>query len=55
LLLIVVLLWIWPKASDTSAGIAVAISLVPPIAYAMLYLVAKDLVNFTNKLNTFFN
>jgi uncharacterized membrane protein len=47
------LLWIWPKASDTSTGIAVAISLVPPIAYAMLYLVARDMVNFTNQMNTF--
>lgn len=26
------LLWIWPKTSNTSAGVAIAISLVPPIA-----------------------
>lgn len=26
------LLWIWPKTSNTSAGISVAISLVPPLA-----------------------
>ncbi len=47
------LLWIWPKTSDTSAGIAVAISLVPPIAYAMFYLVAQDTVNFMDQINNF--
>jgi uncharacterized membrane protein len=32
------LLWIWPKSSNTSAGVAVAISLVPPIANTMFSL-----------------
>lgn len=45
------LLWVWPKTSDTSAGIAVAISLVPPIAYATFYLVTQDIVNFTGQIN----
>ncbi|MGI6278386.1 MAG: DUF389 domain-containing protein [Patescibacteria group bacterium] len=45
------LLWVWPKTSDTSAGIAVAISLVPPIAYATFYLIAQDMVNFTGQIN----
>lgn len=45
------LLWVWPKTSDTSAGIAVAISLVPPIAYATFYLVAQDMVNFTGQIS----
>jgi len=44
-------LWVWPKASDTSAGIAVAISLGPPIAYATFYLVAQDMVNFTGQIS----
>jgi len=33
------LLWIWPKIYNTGAGVAVAISLVPPIAYSTMYLV----------------
>jgi uncharacterized membrane protein len=33
------LLWIWPRIYDTGAGVAIAISLVPPIAYSTLYLV----------------
>lgn len=33
------LLWIWPRTYNTGAGVAVAISLVPPIAYSTLYLV----------------
>ncbi|KUK84254.1 MAG: hypothetical protein XD98_0045 [Microgenomates bacterium 39_6] len=47
------LLWFWPKSSDTSAGIAVAISLVPPISYATFYLIAQDMVNFTGQINNF--
>jgi uncharacterized membrane protein len=33
------LLWIWPKVYNTGAGVAIAISLVPPIAYATMYLI----------------
>jgi uncharacterized hydrophobic protein (TIGR00271 family) len=33
------LLWIWPRTYNTGAGVAIAISLVPPIAYSTLYLV----------------
>lgn len=33
------LLWIWPKVYNTGAGVAIAISLVPPIAYSTMYLV----------------
>jgi len=33
------LLWIWPRIYNTGAGVAVAISLVPPIAYSTMYLV----------------
>lgn len=33
------LLWIWPKTYNTGAGVAIAISLVPPIAYSTLYLI----------------
>lgn len=33
------LLWIWPKINNTGVGIAMAISLVPPIAYTSYYFV----------------
>jgi uncharacterized hydrophobic protein (TIGR00271 family) len=33
------LLWIWPKVYNTGAGVAIAISLVPPIAYTTMYLI----------------
>ncbi|KUK75904.1 MAG: hypothetical protein XD93_1206 [candidate division WS6 bacterium 34_10] len=33
------LLWIWPKVYNTGAGVAIAISLVPPIAYSTMYLI----------------
>jgi uncharacterized membrane protein len=33
------LLWIWPRMYNTGAGVVIAISLVPPIAYSTLYLV----------------
>jgi uncharacterized hydrophobic protein (TIGR00271 family) len=33
------LLWIWPRIYNTGVGVAIAISLVPPIAYSTLYLV----------------
>lgn len=33
------LLWIWPKVHNTGAGVAIAISLVPPIAYSTMYLI----------------
>lgn len=36
-------LWIWPKASNTSAGVAIAISLVPPITYFAMHLVNKNM------------
>lgn len=36
------LFWIWPKSSNSSAGIAIAISLVPPIANMTLGLAAGD-------------
>ena len=44
------LLWIWPKTYNTGAGIAIAISLVPPIAYSTMYLVYGQ---FTLSLNYF--
>lgn len=33
------LLWIWPRSYNTGAGVAIAISLVPPIAYSTQYLI----------------
>lgn len=42
------LLWIWPKSSNTSAGVAIAISLVPPIANFSAGLVLGDLNNSMN-------
>lgn len=42
------LLWIWPKTYNTGAGVAIAISLVPPIAYSTQYLVYGDLIRSLN-------
>ena len=36
------LMWIWPKTSNTSAGVAIAISLVPPITNLTLFLILGD-------------
>lgn len=43
-----VLLWIWEKASNTSAGIAIAISLVPPIANMALGTALGDMSLLAN-------
>ncbi|MEA3357685.1 MAG: DUF389 domain-containing protein [Patescibacteria group bacterium] len=36
------LLWLWPKTSNTSAGIAVAVSLVPPLATISTGFIIQD-------------
>ena len=39
------LMWIWPKTSNTTAGIAAAISLIPPITMSSGGIVLRDLGN----------
>lgn len=48
-----VLLWIWPKSSNTSAGVAIAISLVPPIANIALSTVLGDIDQMLGHLALF--
>jgi hypothetical protein len=40
-------LWVWPNASNTSAGISIAISLVPPLVNISIGLVYCDLVSIS--------
>ena len=44
------LLWIWPKASNTSAGVAIAISLLPPLTTVSLGIVIWDINVVTHSL-----
>jgi uncharacterized hydrophobic protein (TIGR00271 family) len=47
------LLWIWPKTSNTSAGVAVAISLVPPLVASIAGLVYGDKSAFLTFMSVF--
>jgi uncharacterized hydrophobic protein (TIGR00271 family) len=47
------LLWIWPKASNTSAGVSIAIFLVPPLANVAIGLVYGGILNVLHYASLF--
>jgi hypothetical protein len=46
-------LWVWPKTSNTSAGVSIAIFLVPPLVNVSIGLVYCDLVTILYYLSMF--
>lgn len=48
------LLWIWPKMSNTSAGLAIAISLMPPLANVGRSIILLNSTKFFSSVGSFF-
>ncbi len=48
------LLWMWPKMSNTSAGLAIAISLMPPLANVGRSIILLNSTKFFSSVGSFF-
>lgn len=48
-----ILLWVFPKGSNASAGLAIAVALVPPLAYSTFFLVNLQLEMFFTYFEVF--